>query len=134
MTMCFADTWFYIALLDRDDQHHEKVMRFMAAQERMFITTRWVLAEAGNALGSTNLRGHITELLNDLERDPSTLIVKSSDDLYRQGLKLFTARADKEWSLTDCISFVVMKDHNIDEALTGDHHFKQAGFQALFVE
>jgi predicted nucleic acid-binding protein len=48
-----------------------------------------------------------------------------------RGLDLYDARPDKEWSLTDCISFIVMQDHGTYEALTGDHHFEQAGFVAL---
>lgn len=132
MKTWFADTWFYIALLDRDDQHHERVVRFLAENDVMFVTTRWVLAETGNALGSTSLRIQVTDLLNDLEHDPSTVIVKSSDELYRQGLALFSARADKLWSLTDCISFSAMAAHGISAALTGDRHFDQAGFNAEF--
>jgi len=49
-----------------------------------------------------------------------------------RGLKLYTERPDKDWSLTDCISFVVMEEHGIIEALTGDHHFEQAGFKPVF--
>jgi predicted nucleic acid-binding protein len=134
MINCFADTWFYIALLDRDDQHHRQVVEFLDAREVMFITTRWVLAEVGNALGGTALRGNVTTLLNDLERDPSTVIVKHSDDLYRKGLKLFSARPDKNWSLTDCISFEAMKELQVGEVLTGDHHFTQAGFTVVFAK
>jgi predicted nucleic acid-binding protein len=47
------------------------------------------------------------------------------------GLSLFSRRTDKEWSLTDCISFAVMQQRNITDALTTDHHFKQAGYTAL---
>ncbi len=53
-------------------------------------------------------------------------------DLYRRGLKLYGDRPDKEWSLTDCISFVVMSERHLVDALTRDHHFKQAGFIPLF--
>lgn len=54
-----------------------------------------------------------------------------TDALFRRGLQLSNNRPEKEWSLTDCISFVVMKERRIKEALTGDHHFEQAGFVAL---
>ena len=70
--------------------------------------------------------------LQDMESDPDTIIVKHNDDLYHKGLKLYAERPDKDWSLTDCISFVVMREHQITEALTGDHHFEQAGFKAFF--
>ncbi len=55
-----------------------------------------------------------------------------SDRLYRRGLDLYAQRADKGWSLTDCISFVVMAEEGLREALTGDRHFAQAGYVPLF--
>jgi len=54
--------------------------------------------------------------------------------LFHRGVELFRRRPDKGWPLTDCISFVVMQDHGIDEALTADVHFQQAGFTALLLE
>ena len=48
-----------------------------------------------------------------------------------RGVALYAERPDKDWSLTDCISFVVMRTMDITEALTGDRHFEQAGFTAL---
>jgi len=66
-----------------------------------------------------------------LERDEDVEIVGDEGELYERGLRLYEERPDKEWSLTDCISFVVMQRKRIKEALTGDHHFEQAGFVAL---
>ena len=56
------------------------------------------------------------------------------DDTFARGFDLYARRPDKSWSLTDCISFVVMTDRGLTEALTGDHHFEQAGFRALLRE
>ena len=58
-------------------------------------------------------------------------MVWSERSLFEAGLRLYASRRDTEWSLTDCISFVVMKQHNLTEALTADHHFEQAGFIPL---
>ena len=58
-------------------------------------------------------------------------IVPSTSDLFRRGTDLFSARPDKEWSLTDCISCIVMNERDINDALTNDHHFEQAGFRIL---
>ena len=58
-------------------------------------------------------------------------IIPATADLFDRGVQLYAERADKEWSLTDCISFVVMADEGLADALTGDHHFEQAGFKAL---
>ena len=57
--------------------------------------------------------------------------MENSDTLFARGFNLYRQRSDKAWSLTDCISFVVMADEGLNEALTGDRHFEQAGFTAL---
>ena len=75
----------------------------------------------------------MADFLARVESDPEVRIATDSDGLYPRGLALYAARPDKEWSLTDCISFVVMADEGLSEALTGDHHFKQAGFTALLM-
>ena len=79
----------------------------------------------------TDGRQVFEELLQDLETDPRVELVQADEDLWRRGVELYSTRKDKGWSLTDCISFVVMKDQSITEALTGDHHFTQAGFVVL---
>lgn len=76
-------------------------------------------------------RGTFLKLLELLSCDAQTTVVPSSTSLWRRGLVLFAERSDKEWSLTDCISFVVMHEFELTEALTADHHFEQAGFVAL---
>ena len=65
-------------------------------------------------------------------RDPSFEVVGYVPAVYQAGFEVFAARADKAWSLTDCISFGVMTAHGLSEALTADHHFEQAGFRAVF--
>ena len=69
--------------------------------------------------------------LDELRADPDALIVPGDDSLWERGRILFAQRPDKQWSLTDCISFVVMQDRGITEALTADHHYEQAGFVGL---
>jgi predicted nucleic acid-binding protein len=66
-----------------------------------------------------------------LATNPAIEIVPLATDLLERGIDLFARRPDKSWSLTACISFVVMADRGLSEALTGDHHFEQAGFRAL---
>jgi hypothetical protein len=70
--------------------------------------------------------------MKDLATDAETTVLVASQDLFDKAVTLFSARPDKEWSLTDCTSFVVMQEHGLSEALTSDHHFQQAGFTALF--
>ena len=70
-------------------------------------------------------------LLEHLLADPNVTIVPPSQELFERGVKLYIDRPDKDWSLTDCISFVVMEQHHLTDVLTGDHHFEQAGFGVL---
>ena len=66
-----------------------------------------------------------------MDDDPDFIVLEADQHLFERGLQLYENRPDKEWSLTDCISFVAMEEMGIAEALTGDHHFEQAGFTAL---
>ena len=130
----FADTYFYLALLDEKDQHHAEVTAFASEADDAIVTTRWVLAETANALAGSVSRSTVAGFLEQLESDSEVRIIGSSDALYRRGLALYGRRADKSWSLTDCISFVVMEEQGLRQALTGDRHFVQAGFEALFAK
>ena len=77
------------------------------------------------------MRQVFTDLMTIIQTDDQTTILPFSEDSFDWGRILFAARKDKDWSLTDCISFVVMQEHGITDALTADHHFEQAGFVAL---
>lgn len=130
MKRAFADSFYFIALLNRGDAAHGRAARFLPANPVEVITTRWVLAEVADALSDPILRKRAGEFVSQAIAGGFTR-VENSDALFERGLELYRRRLDKEWSLTDCISFVVMSDHGITEALTGDHHFEQAGFSAL---
>ncbi len=132
MSAYFADTFFFLALLDRRDQHHQQVVRFASACRETLVTTLWVLSETANKLGSTPAREQAAHLLQAIEHQPGFRVIRESDELYESGLSLYAARPDKTWSLTDCISFEVMEREGLSEALTGDRHFAQAGFVAVF--
>jgi hypothetical protein len=95
------------------------------------VTTEWVLTEVGDALAAPVNRGLFLELLAALRADATVTILPASSALFERGVQLYGDRLDKGWSLTDCVSFVVMRQNNIADALTADHHFEQAGFVAL---
>ena len=132
MRRVFADAWFYIALLDPHDAAHAAA-RSACSDESVseFVTTRWVLMEVANMLAGPKARKHCAAFLRDLSMAPDTRIIPDSDALFQRGLSLYEERPDKEWSLTDCVSFLVMADEGLTEALTGDRHFEQAGFARL---
>jgi predicted nucleic acid-binding protein len=131
MESVFADTSFCLAVVNPKDALHARAMRVSSKFRGRVVTTHYVLMELGNALSRAEHRAGFVALVRQLRGDPDTIIVPASDDLCNQGLDLFTHRIDKDWSLTDCISFEVMGQRRIAEALTEDHHFTQAGFRAL---
>lgn len=132
MRRVFADAWFYIALLDPHDAGHTAA-RAVCADESVagFVTTRWVLTEVANMLAGSRARRTCAAFLRELGTASDTRITPDSQALFQRGLALYEERPDKAWSLTDCISFLVMSDEGMSEALTGDHHFEQAGFTRL---
>ena len=131
MKCVFADTFFFLAILNAKDAAHEKAMAFSASRKDALLTTVWVLTELADALCNSSRRHAFQRVVNNFKSDPQSVIVPPSLSLFEQGMELYNARSDKDWSLTDCVSFVVMNQHGIREALTGDRHFEQAGFRAL---
>lgn len=131
MKAVFADTSFYVAVLSPRDAYHASAESSAHTIRGRVITTEYVLLEVGTFFSAMKNRATFLELLRVLRNDPETTLLPSSADLWQRGLSLFAERMDKDWSLTDCISFVVMQDLELREALTTDHHFEQAGFVAL---
>lgn len=131
MKPVFADASYYVALLSPRDQHHQDAVRISGQMRQPVVVTDFVLIELANALAPVESRARAIQLWAHLQNDPSTTIVQASPTLIAEGLELYANRPDKDWSLTDCISFVVMQERELKEALTADHHFEQAGFIPL---
>jgi predicted nucleic acid-binding protein len=132
MKIDFADTWYFLALLSPSDQGHATALEYTKSFDGTMMTSGWVLTEVGDALaGTPQGRAEFISLKDDLVADPQARVVPFDDLLFHAGVDFYAKRPDKLWSLTDCISFVIMQRENISEALTRDHHFEQAGFVAL---
>jgi len=130
----FLDTAFVLALASPADQYNTKakeLSRQIKKENVALVTTRAVLIEIGDAMAGQRRRKAGIVMLESLENDDSLEIIPNSEELYSKALDLFISRPDKEWGMTDCISFILMKEQNINEALTTDTHFQQAGFTAL---
>ncbi|MEW5828160.1 MAG: PIN domain-containing protein [Chloroflexota bacterium] len=130
----FLDTAFVLALASPADRYNEKAKELSRRIKKdgiALVTTRAVLIEIGDAMAGQRRRTAGIIMLESLENDDSLEIIPNSEELYSKALDLFVSRPDKEWGMTDCISFVVMKEQNISDALTTDVHFQQAGLTAL---
>jgi hypothetical protein len=90
--------------------------------------------EVGDALSRSVDRDVFLLLLEDIAADAATTVLPANQELFDKAVAFFAARPDKEWSLTDCTSFIVMQEQGVTEALTSDHHFRQAGFNTLLAE
>ena len=136
MRRLFADTFYWVALLYRRDPWHVRVAAFSETitETDSVFTTDAVLAEVLAALsaGGAHLRDAAVALVDDLHNDPQVRVEEVTRGLFLDGVSLYRARPDKEYSLTDCISMQVMRREGLTEVLTNDHHFTQEGFHILF--
>jgi predicted nucleic acid-binding protein len=131
MNEAFADTSYHLALLNADDELHGLADEFPVYEYERLITSAWVVTEILDALRHPRLRVTAYKYVRDLQRNPRVLVVPPDSELLEAGIELFGKRRDKGWSLTDCISFVIMEQYGLTDALTTDHHFEQAGFNVL---
>jgi predicted nucleic acid-binding protein len=129
--MIFVDSGYLIALLDRSDQHHDVARAWASTLTEHMLTTSFVATEFFNYFSAGFLRVAAHRLHNLLIAKPEFEIIVVDAALYDRGLALHRDRSDKYWSLTDCISFALMTERRITRALAYDHHFEQAGFEAL---
>lgn len=130
----FIDTAAWIALVSKRDSLHlsaRQVMTELRNHDALLTTTEFVLVEVANALSAPSSRQQAVKLIDGLRSLSTVQIIPAGPELLNDGLTLYRDRPDKEWSLTDCISFVVMQQEQITQAFTSDHHFEQAGFSKL---
>ena len=130
MTPAFADTAYFVALHNRRDALHTLAVECGQLADAI-VTTEFILVEVATFFLRPADRVTFAKLDAALRANPNVTVLPSSADLYARGLELFAARPDKEWSLTDCISFEVMAELELTDAVTADQHFEQAGLRVL---
>jgi uncharacterized protein len=133
----FADTSFWIALSSQRDQYHQRAVawgRFVLRTKGTLVTTEAVHWEWLNAFSHASTRGLAAEGYRRCHEDPGIEVVPFGAELIHSAVALYRMRPDKDWSLTDCLSFAVMKQRQLSEALTTDRHFEQAQRKALRLE
>jgi predicted nucleic acid-binding protein len=130
----FLDTLGLIAVVNIDDQWHsqaESTWQELLRANTSFLTTSLVLIEVADGLSRIHQRTLAVNLCDRLRNSPQVEIVQVIETTETRAWDLFRERQDKEWGMTDCVSFVVMRDRDLQEAFTNDRHFEQAGFVRL---
>lgn len=130
------DSTFIAGLINSRDQLHSQAKDFLPLVETAaeVVITEAVLIEVGNLLHSVQQRQSAVRFIDACYGTTNVTIVPIGTELLRRALDFYGLHQDKDWGLTDCISFVVMRDRGLLIALTADAHFQQAGFRALMLE
>jgi predicted nucleic acid-binding protein len=129
--MIFVDTGYLLALLSPGDELFERAQHWASSVHEPLITTEYILVELLNSLSAPIDRPKVHAAVAEIRSSESWELVYATPELFAEGLAFHGSRSDKHWSLTDCISFVVMQQRGVHRALAYDHHFEQAGFEAL---
>ena len=136
MTKLFVDTSGWANLIDISQPYHHqaaKIYQDYRSQKYKIITTNYIICELVALLSSPLRipRNKAIAFIQSLKKSPYIEIIHTNEIIDSQAWDLLTQRKDKNWSLVDCSSFVIMKQYGINEALTNDHHFEQAGLIRL---
>jgi predicted nucleic acid-binding protein len=132
----FADTFYFLALLNSKDPAHQRARTFAQTRPGNILTTHYVLLEVADGMSDVRNRALVVNLIRRFRIRPDIRILAADAALFDAAFDLYARRSDKDWSLTDCTSFVVMRQHGLTDALTADHHFQQvqqAGFNPLLL-
>jgi hypothetical protein len=129
----FVDSFAWIAAINKSDNYHKKTLKIfeeLLKKQTGLITTNYVIVETINSLSKAEFRKTVIEFVSKLEKSPSVQIVEITKEIFNNAWILYKQRMDKDWGITDCTSFEVMKMFNISKAFTNDKHFEQAGYEA----
>lgn len=131
LTELFLDSSYVIALVNKKDQRHEQALEMAHGLGAYpLVTTDAILLEVGNNL-ARSFKAEAIAVIEEFLSSDEVRIVAVDTALFQKGFDLYKSYQDKSWGLVDCISFIVMQEAHISDALTTDRHFEQAGFNAL---
>jgi predicted nucleic acid-binding protein len=133
----FADSSYWMALSRKRDQYNRHAVawnQFVIRTKSIIVTTEAVLWEWLNAFSDASTRAVAAEGYRRAHADARIEVVPFEPELIDSAVDLYRMRPDKSWSLTDCLSFVVMERRQLTEALTTDRHFEQAGMKAMMLQ
>lgn len=127
----FVDTSYIIALINERDDYHNRALDLADVYDGYpLVISEPILLEIGNAL-CRNYKEESSQVIENFMTADDVDLIPLTSDLFKRGFDLYRQYKDKDWGLVDCISFIIMRDHNINDVLTFDRHFSQAGFNLL---
>jgi predicted nucleic acid-binding protein len=132
----FLDTSGLYALVDRKDAHHpaaRSIVERLLRGGRRFVAYDYILAETVNLANVRSGTPVAIRALDLIEQSVGVRIEWIGSARFDVTKAFFRKHADYRYSFTDCTSFVLMRELKLSQALTTDHHFTQAGFDALLL-
>jgi hypothetical protein len=130
----FVDTAGFLALWDAGDEYHARAVRLqsaLASKKRQLVTTDYIIDETTTLLLVRHSHAAASDFLKTVTATEWIRVEWVDSDRFHAAADLFTDHEDKEWSFTDCVSFVLMREFGLADSFTTDHHFRQAGFNPL---
>jgi uncharacterized protein len=130
----FADAGYWVAIVNPHDDLHDKALEVSRSLgPHLIVTSEMVLSEVAAYFSERGprLRQAAADLIRSIRANPNSRIIPQTSLQFQDALALYEQSSDKEWSLTDCSSFLIMRELEITEALAHDKHFEQAGLVAL---
>ncbi len=134
MAATFVDTDYLLALVNTSAKYQDRARITASVDTPPFVSTEAVLIEIGNSLSGLRRRTIAVATLTNLRPVTNVQIIPVDANSFERALDLFASRSDKEWSVTGCLSFVIMQEQGLTQVLTTDRHFEQAGFQNLLAK
>ena len=130
------DTSGFFALMDARDPVHLKARDWLGSQRGRTrpVTTEWIIGETCTLLVARKHAHLVARFLDYLERSTALLVINPDEGLLVSAKQSMRRQAEQGYSFVDCLSFCVMKERRISQALTADEHFRKAGFSALLVD
>jgi predicted nucleic acid-binding protein len=134
MPAVFADTGYWIAVINPNDSLHARAQLVSRGLGSIrIVTSDMVLVEVLDAFAERGpyLRQIAADAVERIVGNAGVEVAPQTRKLFREAFVFYRTRRDKGWSLTDCASFVIIKDRAITDVLTHDHHFMQMGCNVL---
>jgi uncharacterized protein len=125
--MILLDTGYFVALFSPEDDLHERAVAWSLQLNEPMLVTEYVLWECVNTFSKPADRASAHALIDHVQSDPTCELVHATPELFAAGLRLHRDRPDKEWSLTDCVSFHVMRERGATRALAALRHRDETG-------